>query len=371
MAKARSSSKKKRRREEEDEAPRRRRRAPEPEDYVEDTDDDMDSEDEDFDDDEDSDDEPPRRRKPSRSSSRRGRRSRDEDDDDMDSEDDDVDDDDEDSEDEPPRRRRSRRARDEDDDEDSDDDSDDDDDEDSDDEPPRRRKGSKRSRSDDEDDIDVAGGWGEFQRQKAAGSKYPDRFKPDSEQTVVKFLDDAPFATYRQHWFNELRGVDGVKMGHICPEKNCPACDVVGDTPGLHALFNVVVFEDPDDPVLMVIDAGAKLGNAIEQHAKSDKTGPLTRHYYAISVSGTKGSYNPQVQVIKERDLEEDWEIVPLSDDELDDFEADRFGKKSVDRPDPKALDKAVDFVVNGVEEEESSGRSGRRKSSSRKKRRR
>lgn len=336
MAKSRSTTKKKRRREEEEEAPRRRRRSrPEPEDYV-DTDDELDSEDDGFeDDDEDSEDEPPRRRKPSRRRSRDDddEDSEDSDDDDLDSEDDSLDDD-EDSEDEEPRARRK-----------------------------------KKSRSSDEDDIDVAGGWGEFQRQKAAGSKYPDRWKPEPEQTVVKFLDDAPFATYRQHWFNELKGVEGLRMGHVCLEKDCPACDTLGDTPGLHAVFNVVVFEDPDDPVLMVLDAGAKLGSAIEQHAKSDKTGPLTRHYYAISVTGGKGgSYNPQVQVIKERDLEEDWDVVPLSDDELDDFEADRFDKKSIDRPDPKALDEAVDYVVSGADEEPS-GRSGRRKSSSSRKR--
>lgn len=272
--------------EEEDERPRRRRRPR----------------------DEDEDDEPPRRRK---------RRSRDEDDED----------DDKDEDDRPRRKRRSR-------------------DDDEDDEPPRRKRRSRDDEDDDEDDEDDRprrgkkgrgrsanrlSGWGQYSRSKEKSSSYAAKFTPSENSTLIKFIDDEPFASYAVHWFDEMKG----KKGWICLESigedRCPACELGDKKPGAKTLFNVIVFDEEGEPSLKVLSAGVRLGNQLEQVA-TGRSGPLSRHYWEISASGEGGSYTPNLSVVKERDVEEDWDFPPLTEDEIEEFEEQRHELEDVEQ---------------------------------------
>jgi hypothetical protein len=143
----------------------------------------------------------------------------------------------------------------------------------------------------------------------------------------VKFLDSAPFAVYRQHWIDNLPG-DLRKHSYVCWDRDCPLCDI-GDTPSVMAVFNVVVL-DPDEPINAIWVTRPTLATQlVDLDGDARKGGPLTKHYWSVSRSGKgpKTSYN--VQVVKERDLPEDWMTEPLSEEELDEYSESAFDVES------------------------------------------
>ena len=326
-------------------ARRSRRDAPEPQDYI--------PEEDDFEEDEE-----PRRRK---------RRSRDEDEDDeeeerprrrrsrRDEEDDedeeprrrkrrprDDEEDDEDEDDEPPRRRR-RRAEEDDEDEEprrrkrrprDDDDDDEDDDEDDEDDEPRAKKGKKRK-------SNRTSGWSAYDNVKSSTSNFADRLavgKIEGEE-LIKFLDEEPFGAFGLHWFDNLDG----KKGWMClisiGEEKCPGC-AIGDRANPNALFNVLVLDDDGDWNLKVLQAGTRMTGQIKGLAEGK--GGLTTHYWSVS-AGPKGSGTGNFQKVKERDLEEDWDVDPLTDRELDEWEEDLHVLQDVEQvPSYKDFKEAV-----------------------------
>lgn len=258
---------------------------------------------------------------------------------------------DDDEEDERPRRRRRPR----DDDEDEDDDEEDEDDDEEEERRPRRasskKSSKKRRRPRDDDDEDERprkkkrrqannqGGWGSYHKAKEKTSSYADKFKPNETETLVKFLEDAPLASINLHWFNEVK--QG-KKGWMCLEspdagvdEDCPACDA-GDRPSPKAYFNVVVFDEDGDPELKVLEAGTRLAGQLEQ-VHTGKSGPLSKHYWALTASGTGGQYSANTSVVKERDLVDDWDVEPLDDDDIDEFLDDAATLQDIEQiPDPK-----------------------------------
>ncbi len=241
---------------------------------------------------------------------------------------------------EPPHRRSFRKAVEEDDEDDlsiytenTDAEYEDDDDED---EPPRRGKKSSRGKA----PPPIKGGWGEFQRQRKANTQafFPERFTPTEEETLTKFVDDEPFASYALHWFAELSG----RKGFVCLKEDCPPCDNLGDSPGTKVAFNVIVFDEDGEPSNKVLICGVKLAGQLEKIANS-KQGPLSRHYISISKSGNSFQTTSYVtNVVKERDVEEDWEIEPLSKTELKEFKAKAYDASVITYPSRKEMKEVV-----------------------------
>lgn len=310
-------------------------------------------EDDDLDDEDDEELSPRARRRKERDEEPRGRsrRARDEEDDDADEED----------EDERPRRGRGRRDEDDDDDEprgrrrrgrDDDDDEEDDDDErprgrrraardDDDDDDDRPRRG-RRSRVDDDDDDDdedeprgrrgrsggreSSAGWDAWNKKRKEMGNFANevRLPDDESQVLLKFLDDEPFATWGVHWLTMKQG----RRPYTCIGPGCPLCDKLGDSPKAMAAFNVLMLGEDADPKLMVWAASPEPTGKIEAKAKA-RTGPLTKHYYAVSKIKKGGKKNGPsdtlMDVVRERDLREEWGIKPLSDATLEKFEAKMY----------------------------------------------
>lgn len=261
----------------------------------------------------------------------RSRRAKDDDDDDDEprgrsrrSRHDEVEDDDED---EPPARgRRSRREEAEEKDEKkpsrrsrrSSRDDDDDDDE------PRGR----RSRDDDEDEDEEersrkgsSAGWKAFKKKRATMGTFTNDLKvPDDDSILIKIMDDEPFASFGQHWVMTKNGL----RSHTCLEDRCPLCDKLGDSPRPVGAFNVLLLDEQSEPTLWVWAAGPLIAGILEKKSAA-KTGPLTKEYYEVSKSksgGKKGSTQYHVDVVRSRDLKEEWGIAPLRDSELDKWDA-------------------------------------------------
>lgn len=239
---------------------------------------------------------------------KRSRRSRDDDDDDEDEDERpakrrsrsrDEDEDDEDEEERKPRRRSKSRDEDEDDDDEEDE---------------RPRKSSKSKEPEDHKGIHT--GWGGAKKVGNTGKSYIKslNFKEAKEPFLVKFIGDAPFASYNEHWISR----EG-KKSFTCLGDDCPLCDV-GDKPSGRVAFNVIQLHEDEAPTheLLILPPGA--AEQLNDISSGAKVKPLSNMYYEISRSGsgTKSKYN--FYPIKDRDLEEDHNVEELSEAEVKSF---------------------------------------------------
>lgn len=203
----------------------------------------------------------------------------------------------------------------------------------------RNRSGRSRStRSYDDEDDPVSrpsmpkgfGGAAELRKQ-TGNSDFPTEMRITEDRQIIMFLDPEPFVVYNQHWFNNRKG----KKSFVCPQTvgdECPLCDLLDDNPRTFGAFNVIIIppEDPDpkkeivtgEPVLQVITAAPRLLGVIESEAAvlEEKNLSLPDAYFAISKSGQQQQTSYKLNPIKERDLEEDFGVIPLEDEEVDEF---------------------------------------------------
>jgi len=193
----------------------------------------------------------------------------------------------------------------------------------------------------------VQGGWGTWRQRRAETSGFADDFKVEyKEKYLVMFLDDAPFAAFNEHWIEEMP--KGKKKSYICIGKNCPLCDLLGEDPKAQALFNVLEFIETDDgreAVLKVWQGGSGVVQAIEENVEDPG---LEGNYFKVSKSksGRNGPTIYSVVPVKDRDVEEDWKMEPLSDDEYDEWQEKKFDKSYVKMPTAKSLKDVAEEVL-------------------------
>lgn len=205
------------------------------------------------------------------------------------------------------------------------------------DERPRR---STRSRvEEDEDDEDkyterddpdyeaprssrVRRGWEVADREmskESKGGQYsePENFllayQASNQPRLIRFLDNAPMIIKRHYWDRgESRGY------YVCLEDDCPMCDA-GNQSRVQGVFTVVDLtpDDPNDPPhRRFLYASKRLLNQLRDRDDDPKYGPLTASYMAISKSGQGKDTTYTVTFVKDRDLEDDWEM--SADEALD-----------------------------------------------------
>jgi hypothetical protein len=190
----------------------------------------------------------------------------------------------------------------------------------------RRSRRASRDEDDDEDDEPapkVGGrGWGSYEKTKQASSGFPDNFKAGTESVIVKFLDEEPFLVFLQHWI-ERSG----KKSFTCLESKCPLCDDAGDKPSQQVSFNVIDFTDPDDPQIKVWQVGPMVADILKNFSKDKKTAPINRDdlYFSVRKETKNRKTNYYITPIKERDLLDDWDIEPLSEEDLEEFDAKAY----------------------------------------------
>jgi hypothetical protein len=187
--------------------------------------------------------------------------------------------------------------------------------------PPRR----SRSVSSDQGEAVIHSGWTEGQRQMDSTSSFAQVLKLDEKALVIKFLQDAPYASFRRHWI-ERTNVDGTRsrLPFTCPltfDRECPLCEV-GDRPQAVSAFNVALCGDDGQVLLKSWDVGARLFNVLKAYNNDPKIAPLTRGFFVVSKtggSGRRGGGTVQYNVIpvKATALEEDYDVPVPSEDEL------------------------------------------------------
>jgi hypothetical protein len=141
-------------------------------------------------------------------------------------------------------------------------------------------------------------------------TEYPTEVKfEDGKHQVFKFLDESgPFAIYKQHF---LKQKTSGKRSYVCIGADCPLCLKLSDRPENKRAFTVVNLSHAEGMQRQMLISGARLYQALHA-AHYSPQGPLTKGYWAIVRIGKGPSTVYTVTPIKERDLDEDWNIDPV-----------------------------------------------------------
>lgn len=190
--------------------------------------------------------------------------------------------------------------------------------------PVRRRSAKSVDRETGDEDSDdeaavipISRGRKAIKKDRPASEASLAFFRWDEDPQLIKFLDNEPWG-YSQHWVQR----DG-KQSFPCLGKGCPLC-AIGVKVSQKIVYPILNLtpKGSDDFLTQSLEVTPTLDDTLVAHDVSTKTGPLTRLWWSVSrsESSKKGSggfkrYNYVLSPVKDRDLEEDWEI------DLDDAE--------------------------------------------------
>lgn len=214
------------------------------------------------------------------------------------------------------------------------------------DEAPRRRPVAKDA-EEDEDDAPKAArtikrGWGAAEQVKNADSAFAQRLKVAEEPIIIKFLEDEPYASYRQHWV-ERQGQKSFTCIADIDDRGCPLCEV-GNRPATRFAFNVALITD-GDPSVKSYDVGPRVIDQLKNFHTDPRQGPLTKNYWAVSRTGKGTTSATNHQMVKERDLEDEWRVEPLDEAGM------RLMKKQAYSPEIIPVPKRKDLLAIAAEE--------------------
>lgn len=186
-----------------------------------------------------------------------------------------------------------------------------------------------------EDDVDVApkhgttvqAGWaavGTAGKTKRASGDYPTDFKFTESARLIRFLEDEPFAVYKQHWVDRSEG----RRSFVCTGAECPLCSIAGDTPRPKVAFNILVVSDEEANV-QILTASTSLARQLQAAHEDPRRGPLGKYYWAVSRIGKGLETSYTIDRVRATELAEEWE---LDAEELNTVaaNADRYDASSI-----------------------------------------
>ena len=179
----------------------------------------------------------------------------------------------------------------------------------------------------------IRSGWEGVSAVKTADSPYATRLRIEDEPIIVKFLSDEPYASWRQHWV-ERQG----QKSFVCISEfdECPLCDA-GNRPSIRIAFNVVLLASDGAHALRSYEVGPRVIDQLKNFHNDPRTGPLAKHYWAVSKTGKGATSATAHQLVRERDLEE-WGMNALTVDELNYWEEKAYTADIIQIPSRKDL---------------------------------
>jgi hypothetical protein len=172
----------------------------------------------------------------------------------------------------------------------------------------------------------LRGGWTEGQRQNEATSSFAKSFRPEEKMQAIRFLEDAPYVSYRRHWIDSVND-SGQKTtrAYTCPlsldpPQPCPLCEV-GDKPQAVNSFNIALIGDDGQVLVRSWDVGVRVFNVLKGYSNDPKVAPLSKLYYLVSKTGQKTSTQYNVVPVRAASLEEDYDVPVPDQGEFDRLE--------------------------------------------------
>jgi hypothetical protein len=155
----------------------------------------------------------------------------------------------------------------------------------------------------------IRSGWEGVSAVKDADSPYATRLRIEDEPIIIKFLSDEPYASWRQHWMERQGQKSFVCIGEF---DECPLCDA-GNRPSIRIAFNVVLLAADGNHALRSYEVGPRVIDQLKNFHNDPRTGPLSKHFWAVSKTGKGATTDTRHQLVKDRDLEE-WGIAEIDD---------------------------------------------------------
>jgi hypothetical protein len=182
-------------------------------------------------------------------------------------------------------------------------------------------------------------GWGAAEAVKHADSPFAQRLRVMDDPIVIKFLEDEPYASFRQHWVERQGQKSFTCIADIDP-KGCPLCDA-GSRPSTRFAFNVVLLSSDSEPSVKSYEVGPRVIDQLKNFHNDPRQGPLSKHYWAVSRSGKGATSATNHQLVKERDLEE-WGLESLADADLKALRGKAYSPDIISIPSRKDLQQIV-----------------------------
>jgi hypothetical protein len=207
------------------------------------------------------------------------------------------------------------------------------------------RDDDRGGRSERRSKTEARKGWGGYrQTADSVKSDFADNLKIiDNTDMLIKILDEEPVASYAEHWLTIKDGKEEKRRSFVCLGDDCPLCNKLGDRASVKVCFNVADM-DVNPPEVKLWTAGTQVGDILEKFAENPKTSPLNRDdiYWTITRTKKNERYTTSVRPVKARDLEEDFDMEPLTEEELDELEGNLFTPEQIYSPKTKAELNAV-----------------------------
>lgn len=185
----------------------------------------------------------------------------------------------------------------------------------------------------------IKSGWGAAEAVKHADSPFAQRLRVTEDPIVIKFLEDEPYASYRQHWIERAGQKSFTCIADIDP-KGCPLCDA-GLRPSTRFAFNVVLLSNDSEPAVKSYEVGPRVIDQLKNFHNDPRQGPLSKHFWAVSRSGKGATSATNHQLVKERDLEE-WNLEPITELDIKALRSKAYGPDIIQIPARKDLQQIV-----------------------------
>jgi len=182
-------------------------------------------------------------------------------------------------------------------------------------------------------------GWGAAEAVKHADSPFAQRLRVTEDPIVIKFIEDEPYASFRQHWIERQGQKSFTCIADIDP-KGCPLCDA-GLRPSTRFAFNVILLSNDSEPSVKSYEVGPRVIDQLKNFHNDPRQGPLSKHFWAVSRSGKGATSATNHQLVKDRDLEE-WGLDILSDDDFKNLRSKSYGPEIIQIPSRKDLQQIV-----------------------------
>lgn len=183
----------------------------------------------------------------------------------------------------------------------------------------------------------VRSGWGSAERSTGGnGDEYAKRLKVNEDIQIIKFLEDAPYARFRQHWVERKGQMSFTCIADIEAGTTCPLCEA-GNRPSWRFNFNVVLMTPGEDPVLRSYEVGARVVDQLKNFNDHPAMGPLPKHYWTVSRTGKGPTTSTSHQMVRAGDLG-DWGLKELSSEQLKHFSSTAYTDEIIRTPSRKTL---------------------------------
>lgn len=172
------------------------------------------------------------------------------------------------------------------------------------------------------------------------------------EKRIIRFVDDSPAVRFNRHYVGGRYQNCPASLGVLEDGLKCPLCEA-GHSPNAAYMINVIdLSEGPNDDGTWEIKTftfGKEVHDNLLSFLEEDKYDPINQprwYWHVFQVGGNGERKSTKIMPLRDRDVQEDYGIEPLSQEEIDEIAAgDLYDEKSIFAPYVSALKKIAETL--------------------------